>query len=100
VTGPCELCGRHTTLTRHHLIPKMRHRNKRVRKMHDAEARAEVAMICRACHDNLHAHLTHKELERDYRSLDAIRAHPEVAKFSAWLSTKPDDFKPSVKSPK
>jgi 5-methylcytosine-specific restriction endonuclease McrA len=100
MTGRCELCGRSVPLTRHHLIPKMRHRNKRVRKLHDAEARAEVAMICRPCHNNIHAHISHKELEREYNTLDEIRAHPEVAKFTEWLSGKPDSFRPRVHRPK
>jgi hypothetical protein len=40
------------------------------------------------------------ELERDYRDIDSLREHPEVAKFAEWIARKPKGFKPQVNSQK
>jgi hypothetical protein len=39
-----------------------------------------------------HATLTNKELERGYATAEALRAHPEIAKFVAWIEGKDPDF--------
>jgi len=96
MTGICAICGREETLTRHHLIPRMQHRKKRnKREFTRAEVKVTVG-ICRPCHSQIHVVLTEKELERDYRTAEALLAHPEIAKFAAWMSTKPSGFKPQI----
>lgn len=86
----CALCGRKgAELTRHHLVPRARHRQGRTRRKHDREARHETVDLCRPCHGNLHAHLSEKELADSYHTLEALRAHPEVARFSRWIRGKP-----------
>jgi hypothetical protein len=35
---------------------------------------------------------TEAELERGYHHVDALREHPEMARFLAWVRRKPDDF--------
>ena len=90
----CALCDRAgTTLTRHHLVPRARHRQKRTRKMHDRDARHETVDICRPCHSNLHAHLTEKQLADSYHTLEALREHPDVERFSKWIANKPPDLR-------
>jgi len=42
-------------------------------------------MICRDCHNQVHAVLTEKELETDYNTLETLLSHPEIAKFVAWM---------------
>lgn len=94
-TAVCALCGRSAPLTRHHLIPKARNRKrKRVDKL--AATEHLTVDICRPCHDMVHRHVSLKSLEREHDSLEKLRDHPEIAKFSAWLSTKPADFRPRV----
>ena len=44
------------------------------------------------CHRIIHATLSNKELERGYASAEALRAHPEIAKFLSWVSGKHPDF--------
>jgi len=96
MTGNCAICGRHETLTRHHLIPRTRHSNKRNKREFDRATVKQTAGICRPCHSQIHAVVSEKELERDYRNLDRLRNHPEVAKFAEWIAGKPKGFKPQV----
>lgn len=93
----CELCGRQVSfLTRHHLIPRTRHANKRNKREFDRqEVKGRIAWLCRPCHDHVHALFTEKTLERDFNTLELIAAHPEVAKFVTWIQRKPDGFKPT-----
>jgi hypothetical protein len=44
------------------------------------------------CHRTIHAILSNKELERGYASAEALRAHPEIARFLAWVKDKHPDF--------
>ena len=97
MNGPCAICQREETLTRHHLIPRTRHPNKRNKREFDRATVKQTVGICRPCHSQLHALLTEKELERDYRSVEKLRAHSELMKFAAWIATKPRGFKPVVR---
>ena len=49
--------------------------------------------ICSPCHSQIHAVLTEKELEREYRTVPTLLAHPEIAKFAAWIASKPRGFR-------
>lgn len=87
----CELCERALALTRHHLIPRTRHKNKKNKNTFDrADVKGRIAWVCRACHDNIHAVLTEKELERRYNTLEELAAHPKIQKFTNWIRTKPE----------
>lgn len=90
-SGECELCGRYMIeLTRHHLIPRSRHKKKRARKAFDRrEMEGRIALLCRPCHRNVHATLENKELEREYNNLEALAAHPGIQRFTRWIRTKP-----------
>ena len=91
--GHCAICGRAETLTRHHLIPRTRHTNKKNKRDFERELVRQVVGICRPCHSQIHALLTEKELEREYNTIAALRAHPGVAKFASWIASKPRGFK-------
>ena len=90
--GSCELCGRRVAqLTRHHLLPRTRHASKRVRSAPDRrERRLRVAWLCRACHKQVHALFSEKELERDFDTVVKLAAHPEVERFVRWVRERPD----------
>ena len=97
MTGPCELCGRATSLTRHHLVPQCRHRNKWNKKNFDRQTvKHSLLMTCSSCHKQLHAVFTEKELERRFHDPASLRDHPEIAKFIAWIRNKPPGFKAIV----
>lgn len=44
------------------------------------------------CHRTIHRHLTNAELARIGSGVDALRKHPEIAKFLKWIAGKPSDF--------
>ena len=83
----CILCGRGIPpeqLDWHHLIPKLK-------------GGRETAPMHRICHRQIHALFTENELARLYATAEALRAHPEVNKFVAWVADKPGDFHEAVR---
>lgn len=78
---PCWLCGR--ALGRrvewHHPVPKSR------------GGRVTVP-VHPLCHRTIHATLSNAQLGRDYASAAALAAHPDIARFLAWVADKPADF--------
>ena len=96
----CQLCGRLVSeITRHHLIPKTRHNNKRTRREFDRkDVRTRTIGVCRPCHKNIHAVLSNKELERQCNTLQDLKAHPDINKFSRWVANKPAEAHVRVKS--
>lgn len=98
----CELCGRtHLPLTRHHLIPQSQHHKKRSKRLFDKQAmQTEIALLCRACHSQVHAVLSNQLLSTQYYTVDALRLHPEVARFALWIANKPAGLKVTVRAKK
>ena len=90
--GHCAICGREETLTRHHLSPRTLHRNKRNKREFARALVKQTAGVCRPCHAQIHALLTEKELEREYRTVELLRSHPDVQKFASWIASKPKGF--------
>lgn len=95
----CELCGRAMeALTRHHLIPRARHRSKRNRRTFErADVRTRILWVCRPCHSHIHRRFSEKELESQYHSREALLGDPEIQRFVQWIAAKEPGFKP--KSP-
>jgi 5-methylcytosine-specific restriction enzyme A len=88
IGDPCELCGRATVpLTKHHLVPKARH-NRKVRRDLGAD-RNKVAMICRPCQDQIHDLFTEKQLEREYNTIELLRANEDVKEWITWVQRRP-----------
>ena len=78
----CPLCGRPIPPAQqdaHHLVPRSR-------------GGRETTLLHRICHRQLHALFSETELAREYASAEALRAHPEVAKFIDWVKTRPPGF--------
>ncbi len=92
----CELCGRRVgedRLTRHHLLPrsrarKMRRRRKRRQELKRRDPGRTVA-LCGPCHRNVHVSIGNADLERGYDSVEALRDHPGVRRFTQWVKDKP-----------
>jgi hypothetical protein len=91
--GQCPICERLETLTRHHLIPRTRHHNRKNKRDFDRAVVQHTIGICRPCHSQIHAVLTEKELERDWNTIALLRSHPEIRRFGEWISKKPRGFK-------
>ncbi len=83
VRETCPLCERYIlvqNLTKHHLIPKSR-------------GGRTTEAICRTCHRQLHALFTNKQLDREFNSIEALKATDEIAKYMAWVKNKnPDQY--------
>ena len=83
----CNLCDRpipRDLRDAHHLIPKSR-------------GGVVTVFLHRACHKQVHALFTETELEKNYPSMYALRAHPELARFINWIQDKPSDFNPRIR---
>ncbi|HET7478670.1 MAG TPA: hypothetical protein VFJ72_04040 [Rubrobacteraceae bacterium] len=88
--GVCGLCGRMVERrTRHHLIPRSRHGNKRVRRSFAREELNRTVALCPACHRQIHRTLTEKDLEREYNTVEALLSHPDILRFVRWIERKP-----------
>jgi len=80
--GPaCTLCGRPLgrRVEQHHLVPR-RYRGRETVRLHPI------------CHRAIHNALSERALAQDYNTPDALRAHPDIARFLAWIADKPPDF--------
>ncbi len=77
----CFLCERPlgARVEWHHPVPKSR-------------GGRETAPVHPICHRTIHKTLSNKELERVYSTPEALRAHPELARFIAWIANKDPDF--------
>lgn len=81
----CPLCERPippgARASRHHLVPKLK-----------GGARGETVRLHQVCHAAIHARHSEAELARRLADVASLRADPEIARFLAWVRTKPDDF--------
>lgn len=77
----CWLCERPLgqRVQHHHLVPK-------------AKKGRETRPVHPICHKTIHAYFTNAQLSRMGEDVEAIRAHPDMAKFLKWIAGKPPDF--------
>ncbi len=83
----CPLCMRLISKSQrdaHHLIPKSR-------------GGVDTVILHRICHRQIHALLTESQLARNYSTIEALRGHPEIAKFIEWISNKPTHIRAAIK---
>jgi len=80
----CEICERHTKLTRHHLYPKQLHGKLEGRV--PANLLHSTINICRMCHSTVHRLYTNDELAASYNTLDSLMATDSMAKYAKWAS--------------
>lgn len=83
----CELCGLECELTKHHLIPQSRAKNKYKEIKEDP---SNLLWICRSCHDQIHSLWDESTLRDLYNSKEKLLATPEMQKFIAWKRKHPD----------
>ena len=91
----CELCTRNELpLTRHHLIPRSRHNKARTqRNFSREEMKADIAMLCRPCHSQIHKLFDNHELASFYHTIERLQTHSEVQKFISWVKKRPAGLK-------
>ena len=59
-----------------------------------------VVLLHQICHNEIHATLTEAELARDYSTVEALRAHPRLATFIAWVERRPPEFHSKTPGPR
>jgi len=69
----------------HHLIPKLK-----------GGKGGPVVLMHHICHREVHASLSEAELARAYNTPEALRGHPRLAKFAAWVAKRPPEFRSKV----
>jgi 5-methylcytosine-specific restriction protein A len=74
----CELCGRPTKTTDHHLVPRSRKKKERVDF-------GPTADLCGDCHRKVHATWDNKTLAREYFTIEKLQAAPELQSFIKWV---------------
>ena len=81
----CPLCERlippDVPQSVHHLIPKLK-----------GGKRGPTVLLHVICHKEIHASLSEAELARSYSTIEALRAHPRLAKFIRWVRKRPPEF--------
>ena len=87
MNGKCEICGCECNLTLHHLVPKLKCKNKYKQIRNDD---SNHIMICRQCHDFLHATYDESELRDNLNTLEKILADEKIIKFINWRKKHPD----------
>ncbi|MCD1631514.1 MULTISPECIES: hypothetical protein [Marinobacter] len=92
----CELCERAVPkLTRHHLIPKHLHRQKRFQKLFSKEELiTRTLWVCRPCHNAIHRARSEHELGLYFNTREQLLKLEEVKAFVEWIRDKPAGFVP------
>ena len=89
----CPLCGRvippDVPQSRHHLVPRLR-----------GGKGGETVLLHQICHSEIHASLSETELARDFNTVAALRAHPRLARFLAWVAQRPPEFRSRTPGPR
>ncbi|WP_099827064.1 HNH endonuclease [Oceaniglobus indicus] len=86
----CPLCDRpippDVPQSLHHLIPKLK-----------GGKGGPVVLMHHICHREIHATLSEADLARHFNTAEALRTHPQLARFAAWVAKRPPGF--ASKSP-
>lgn len=83
----CELCGIESDLTKHHLIPQLKCKNKYKEVKEDP---SNLLWICRSCHDQIHACFTESQLRDIYNTKEKLLESDEMKKYIAWKVKHPN----------
>lgn len=89
----CPLCGRvipaGVRQSRHHLVPKLR-----------GGKGGETVLLHQICHNQIHLVASEAELARQFSTIEALRAHPELARFIRWVAKRPPEYYAVTKGPR
>lgn len=87
MTGRCETCGCEAELTKHHLVPVAKAKNKYKAVKEDP---SNHIWICRSCHDQIHALYDETELRDLYSTREKLLEATEFKKYVSWKAKHPD----------
>lgn len=83
----CELCGIECDLTKHHLVPQSKSKNKYREIKEDP---SNYLWICRSCHDQIHAMFSNNELRDKYFTKELLMENEEFRRFVDWKKKHPN----------
>ena len=81
----CQMCERELKLTKHHLIPLTRHKNKKIKARFSKEELQQLILLCRECHNQIHALISEKDMAETHFTLKSLLHHEGVARFVQWV---------------
>lgn len=85
----CPLCDRpippDVAQSLHHLLPKLK-----------GGKGGPVVLLHHICHREIHATLSEGDLARNYVTVEALKAHPRLAKFARWVAKRPPGFQSKI----
>ena len=84
--GVCALCEREMPISLHHLVPLTLHARIKKKGGTDQTDLDRTVALCRPCHSAVHKAEDDATLAESYNTLDALRGHPEIARFAEWAS--------------
>lgn len=79
--------------SKHHLIPKTRHKNKKNKKNFTREEVHEQIDVCRPCHDQIHTLFNEKELEYEFNTIEKLKMDERIQKWIKFIRSKPEGFR-------
>lgn len=82
----CPCCERRVALTFHHFIPKKVHRRTFFRKHFSKAELAAGIMVCRRCHDGIHALYDEMTLARQFNSTQQLLEDEALRKHFQWVA--------------
>lgn len=82
----CELCGVFTILTKHHLIPQSKIKNKYRELKENSD---NLLWICRSCHDQIHALFSNNELRDFLNTKELLLSNSKLQKYIKWKIKHP-----------
>jgi hypothetical protein len=89
----CPICGRpippEVPQSRHHLVPRLR-----------GGKGGPTVLLHAICHKEIHVALSESELARSHNTAEALRAHPRLARFIAWVAKRPPGFSSRAPGPR
>jgi hypothetical protein len=81
----CPLCRRPippgVPQSQHHLIPRSK-----------GGKGGPTVLLHHICHKEIHAALSEAELAKGFATIEALRAHPRIARFVEWVARRPPGF--------
>ena len=88
--GTCELCGREEVeRTVHHLVPK-----------DEGGTHGATAWLCKACHRQIHALYSNKELAVRLNTIEQLRADEKIWRFIKWIRKQRGEKRVKVRKSK
>lgn len=86
----CQMCNVASKLTKHHLIPRCKDKNKI----------GITADLCSCCHTFLHAVFSENDLKERLDTLEKIKANEQCQRYLNWRKKHPDFSTNSTKKSK